>query len=139
MAGMEITGPHEETPGWPLSMEGRKREAPLVGCCFFFVFFFFFKKQFLRGIELATEGNKDAATFLLEPSFLLLHRRAPDEPWRHTELCVHGAAASPGRDLFPQGGGQCLPPPKLRGSLNLEERSRSHMITGTRGHLGGSW
>ena len=37
MAGMEIIGPHEETPGWPFSMEGRKREAPLVFFCFFWL------------------------------------------------------------------------------------------------------
>jgi len=41
---------------------------------------FFQETEVLRGIKLATEGNKDAATFLPELSFLLLHRRAPDQP-----------------------------------------------------------
>ena len=37
MAGMEITGHHEETPGWPFSMEGKREES--TSCVFFSVFF----------------------------------------------------------------------------------------------------
>lgn len=130
---------------WPKQEKKKKskylnsRHSAITSCFLggIFLLLLFFK-QFCEASSPSSWGAKAQPL----SSLSLVFSFSTGEPLtslRHTEALRSQCSPSPGRDdLFPQGG-ECLPPPKLRGSLNLQERSRSHMITGTRGHLGGSW